>query len=101
MHGRASETGKSEVASGHRARLRKRLFEAGPRALSDHELVDQAPRQRLGVDARDGEGEEIFDQLMIKQRLWPAVEQAPAQAAAMSGRVTPLIGHLSLPNFQQ
>jgi DNA repair protein RadC len=40
MHGRASETGKSEVASGHRARLRKRLFEAGPRALSDHELVE-------------------------------------------------------------
>ena len=27
-------------ASGHRARLRKRLFEAGPKALLDHELVE-------------------------------------------------------------
>lgn len=27
-------------ASGHRARLRKRLFEGGPRALLDHELVE-------------------------------------------------------------
>jgi len=39
MHGRV--TSKSETsASGHRARLRKRLFEAGPRALGDHELVE-------------------------------------------------------------
>ena len=28
------------AASGHRARLRKRLFEAGPRALLDHELIE-------------------------------------------------------------
>ena len=27
-------------ASGHRARLRRRLFEAGPKALLDHELVE-------------------------------------------------------------
>jgi len=27
-------------ASGHRARLRKRLFEAGPKALLDHELLE-------------------------------------------------------------
>ena len=38
MHGRAPA--KTEAASGHRARLRKRLFEAGPRALGDHELVE-------------------------------------------------------------
>ena len=40
MHGRVSDTGKSEAGNGHRARLRKRLFEAGPKALSDHELVE-------------------------------------------------------------
>jgi len=40
MHGRASDTGKSDTGSGHRARLRKRLFDAGPKALSDHELVE-------------------------------------------------------------
>ena len=28
------------IASGHRARLRKRLFEGGPKALLDHELVE-------------------------------------------------------------
>ena len=28
------------AASGHRARLRKRLFESGPKALLDHELVE-------------------------------------------------------------
>ncbi len=27
-------------ASGHRARLRRRLFEGGPKALLDHELVE-------------------------------------------------------------
>lgn len=40
MHGRVTDTGKSEGASGHRARLRRRLFEAGSKALSDHELVE-------------------------------------------------------------
>ena len=28
------------TASGHRARLRKRLFESGPKALLDHELIE-------------------------------------------------------------
>ena len=30
----------SSDASGHRARLRRRLFEGGPKALLDHELVE-------------------------------------------------------------
>jgi len=32
--------GDSANASGHRARLRKRLFDGGPKALLDHELVE-------------------------------------------------------------
>jgi DNA repair protein RadC len=36
MHGRVSDN----AGSGHRARLRKRLFEGGPKALLDHELVE-------------------------------------------------------------
>ena len=40
MHARASEIQKSDAAGGHRARLRKRLFEGGPKALLDHELID-------------------------------------------------------------
>ena len=40
MHGRATDSAKTADASGHRARLRKRLFDTGPRSLSDHELVE-------------------------------------------------------------
>src|SRR5919106_4575700 len=44
-------------ASGHRARLRKRLFEGGPRALLDHELVEYLlalaiPRRDTKAQAR-------------------------------------------------
>jgi len=38
MHGRVADMGNS--GSGHRARLRKRLFEGGGKALLDHELVE-------------------------------------------------------------
>ena len=38
MHGRFTE--KTNSASGHRARLRKRLFSGGETALLDHELVE-------------------------------------------------------------
>ena len=40
MHERVQETQKPIAAGGHRARLRQRLFAAGPKALSDHELVE-------------------------------------------------------------
>ena len=39
MHGRVKDSDRTN-ASGHRARLRKRLFDAGPKALSDHELIE-------------------------------------------------------------
>ena len=38
MHGRVADSGNG--GSGHRARLRKRLFEGGGKALLDHELVE-------------------------------------------------------------
>jgi len=40
MHGRAPNPDPSAASSGHRARLRKRLFDGGPKALLDHELVE-------------------------------------------------------------
>jgi DNA repair protein RadC len=40
MHGRASETGQEEQSGGHRARLRKRLLEAGPEGFHDYELIE-------------------------------------------------------------
>ena len=39
MHGRATKAEESE-AGGHRARLRKRLLDAGPRGFHDYELVE-------------------------------------------------------------
>jgi DNA repair protein RadC len=39
MDGHVTDSG-NMAGGGHRARLRKRLFDAGPRALSDHELVE-------------------------------------------------------------
>ena len=49
---------------------------------------DQRLGQRLGVAARDGQSEQIFDQLMVEQRLRPAFEQALAKAGAVPGRIT-------------
>jgi len=40
MHGRVGSTDKAVSASGHRARLRRRLFDGGAKALLDHELVE-------------------------------------------------------------
>ena len=48
------------------------------------ELGDQLLRLRLGVAPRDGQREQIFDQLMIEQRLGAAFEQALAQPRAVA-----------------
>ena len=56
-------------------------------------LGDQRLGQRLGVAARDGEGEQIFDQLMVEQRLGAAVEQALAQAGAVPWASSGSVGH--------
>jgi DNA repair protein RadC len=40
MHGHVSKLQQSGSSDGHRARLRKRLFEGGAKALLDHELVE-------------------------------------------------------------
>jgi DNA repair protein RadC len=40
MHGRASDRDEADQAGGHRARLRKRLLNAGPRGFHDYELLE-------------------------------------------------------------
>ena len=40
MHGRAPNPDPSAASSGHRSRLRKRLFDGGAKALLDHELIE-------------------------------------------------------------
>src|SRR5215207_3914854 len=40
MNEHVRDTEGSIGGGGHRARLRKRLFDAGPKSLSDHELVE-------------------------------------------------------------
>ena len=58
MHGRATRTTRNGPASGHRARLRQRLFDGGPKALLDHELVEYLlalaiPRRDTKAMAKD------------------------------------------------
>ena len=48
-------------------------------------LADQRLGHRLGVAAWNGQGEQIFDQLMVEQRLAAALEQALAEPGAMAG----------------
>ena len=57
MHGRVSSS-PSQDSSGHRARLRQRLFEGGEKALLDHELVEYLlalaiPRRDTKAQAKD------------------------------------------------
>src|SRR6476661_3199690 len=40
MHGRVKQMSDGSNGSGHRGRLRQRLFAAGPKSLSDHELIE-------------------------------------------------------------
>jgi DNA repair protein RadC len=40
MDERASTDNEGETASGHRARLRKRLLDAGPQGFHDYELIE-------------------------------------------------------------
>ena len=40
LHGRASTNDEMDRAGGHRARLRKRLLDAGPEGFHDYELVE-------------------------------------------------------------
>ena len=40
MHGRTTGTEESDTASGHRARLRQRLLDAGPKGFHDYELIE-------------------------------------------------------------
>lgn len=56
------------------------------------ELGDQAPCQRLGIPPRNGEGEQIFDQLMIEQRLRPAGDQPLAQPRTVAAGIMRGIG---------
>ena len=50
------------------------------------EIVHQALRERLGVDARDGQREQIFDQLIIVEA-FRARRRAGACATARDGRL--------------
>ena len=58
MHGHISTTADSNPGSGHRARLRKRLFDGGPKALLDHELIEYLlalaiPRRDTKLQAKE------------------------------------------------
>ena len=57
--------------------------------------------ERLGIAARDGEGKQIFDQLMVQQGLTALFEQPLPQSGTMTDAVVPLaICQDSLPPFR-
>ena len=62
MHGRAQENGLQNANAGHRARLRRRLFEGGAGALLDHELVEYL--LTLAIPRRDtkAQAKRLIDQ---------------------------------------
>ena len=57
------------------------------------EARDKLLGQRLGVAARDGEGEQIFDQFMIEQGRIASSEQAFAKARAVTAGVGCFVPH--------
>ena len=72
MHGRISDSAKNGI--GHRARLRRRLFEGGEKALLDHELVEYL--LALAIPRRDtkDQAKDLIARLAESARCFP---QAP------------------------
>ncbi len=58
---------------------------------------DQCLGLGLGVAAGNGEGEQIFDQLMIEQGLFTAFKQPLAKAGSMAIGITRQVGHAASP----
>ena len=61
------------------------------------EIVEQPLGQRLGVDPRDGQREQIFDQLIIVETRRAGIEQPLAQARAVAARGVGFIGIAGAP----
>ncbi len=78
------------AASGHRARLRKRLFEGGPKALLDHELVEYL--LTLAIPRRDtkAQAKVLIDQFGGIGPLLAADAETLARAGLSEGTVAAL-----------
>ena len=59
--------------------------------------MDEPLRQRLGVDARDGQREQIFDELVIVESVRTRIEQAASKPRAVSARSLNFIRHVRMP----
>ncbi len=76
----------------HALHPRQRFGIGSQEAGDAAEFVEQRLGERLGILPRDRQREQIFDQLVIEQRVRPALEQATAQARAVAAIVWRL-GH--------
>jgi hypothetical protein len=65
-------------------RPRRRLSELAPSRGAIPPKMQQPLGERLGVDARDGQREQIFDQLIIVEPLGARIEQTPAKPGAVA-----------------
>lgn len=90
MHGRASSD--RHNGSGHRARLRKRLFEGGEKALLDHELVEYL--LALAIPRRDTKDQ--AKELIARYGGIGPLLSADAEALKREGLSDTIIGALKI-----
>ncbi len=76
-----SEPDPAHDASGHRARLRARLFEGGAEALLDHELIEYL----LGLSIKRQDTKPIARRLLAEFGSYGAVVTADAESLARQG----------------
>ena len=71
----------ADDASGHRERLRRRLFEGGPEALLDHELIEYL----LGLSIRRQDTKRIARRLLAEFGSYGAVVTADVESLQRAG----------------
>ena len=76
------------------ARAPQRVGICGQQRADTAELGDQALGERFGVAAGKSEGEQIFDELLVEQRLGAALEQSLPQPRSMAARAAGILGYL-------
>ena len=81
----------------------ERLGIRGQHATDPAELAHQRLGECLGVAARNGDREQVFDEFVVEQRVAAALEHAFAKATAMAFEIVPpdvsvfvRIGHFAM-----
>lgn len=97
QRGRMDDLDRGGGGLAHAGHARQRLGISGQHAADPPEFAQERLGQRLGVAARDGEREKIFDQFVIEQLIAPAARQQtltePRAVAGGVGKRWVAVGH--------